>query len=189
MGLQAQIPAAPYVGLHTRLAQLDPASVGDGLVDRSLVRIALMRSTVHLVSARDCLAIRPVIAGVLDRQLWRGSPWGTRIEGIDVAALVHAGRAILDEAPRTGPELGRALHERFSRYDGEPLANAIRNLVPLVQLPPRGVWGAAGVPGSRPPRRGSGRRSPPMRALPRSSAATSRRSAPPRSPTRRPGRG
>jgi hypothetical protein len=146
VGLQAQVPAAPYVGLHTRLVQLDPGAVGAGLVDRTLVRIALMRSTVHLVTARDCRELRPLVAPVLERQLWRGSQWGRRIEGIDVAALVAAGRALLDEAPRTGPELGRALRQRFPRYDAEPLANAIRNLVPLVQLPPRGVWGAGGVP-------------------------------------------
>jgi hypothetical protein len=146
VGMQAQLPAAPYVGLHTRLERFDPAEVGDALVARSLVRIALMRSTVHLVTARDCLRIRPLIAGVLERQLWRGSPWGKRIEGIDVDALVAAGRELLDAEPRTGPELGQALHERFPRYDGEPMANAIRNLVPLVQLPPRGVWGTSGVP-------------------------------------------
>jgi hypothetical protein len=105
-----------------------------------------MRSTVHLVTARDCLSLRPVIAPVLERQLWHGSPWGKQLVGIDADALVRAGRELLDAQPLPGPELARRLHARFPAFDGESMANALRNLVPLVQLPPRGIWGAGGVP-------------------------------------------
>jgi hypothetical protein len=143
--MQAQVPNAPYVGLHARLAQFVPDDLAALLSSRAVVRIALMRSTVHLVTARDCLALRPVIAPVLERQLWGGSQWGKRLAGIDVAALVAAGTQILDEEALTNPELAERLHARFPAYDGESMAQALRNLVPLVQLPPRGIWGVGGV--------------------------------------------
>jgi hypothetical protein len=59
-----------------------------------------MRSTIHLVSARDCLALRPVLQPALDRSLYNGSPWGRGIAGMDIAALVAAARTLLEERPR-----------------------------------------------------------------------------------------
>jgi hypothetical protein len=145
VGLQGQVPNAPYVGLHTRLERFEPDDLADLLWSRDVVRIALMRSTVHLVTAADCLRLRPVVAPVLERQLWKGSPWGKALVGLDPDELVAAGREILDESPRTNPELARALCERFPARDGESMANGLRNLAPLVQVPPRGIWGVGGV--------------------------------------------
>src|SRR5215471_11933620 len=68
-GLQAQAPFPPYYGLWSRLAGFQPADLAELLVSRRVVRIALMRSTIHLVSARDCLTFRPLIQPVLDRSL------------------------------------------------------------------------------------------------------------------------
>src|SRR5690242_20159647 len=60
-GLQAQTAHSWYLGLASRLSGVTPEAVSALLRDRSLVRIALHRATIHLVSARDCLAWRPVI--------------------------------------------------------------------------------------------------------------------------------
>src|SRR6185437_12245620 len=68
-GLQAQAPFPPYYGLWSRLAGFRPADLAELLVSRQVVRIALMRSTIHLVSARDCLMFRPLIQPALDRSL------------------------------------------------------------------------------------------------------------------------
>src|SRR5262249_14799900 len=105
--------------------------------------IALMRSTIHLVTARDCLEIRPVVQVFLDRVLHRG-PFARDLQGIDAAELVATGRAVLDEATLTTSELGRRLQARWPDRDATALATAIRTLAPLVQVPPRGVWGAHG---------------------------------------------
>jgi hypothetical protein len=143
VGLQAQAPYAPYVGLWTRLADFRPADLAALLNERQAVRIALMRSTIHLVTAQDCLALRPLVQPALERGL--NGTFGRRLAGLDRAALAAAGRALVEEQPQTFSALGAQLAEQWPERDPEALANAIRALVPLVQIPPRGVWGAGGL--------------------------------------------
>src|SRR5205085_1724300 len=85
VGMQAQAPLAPYVGLWTRLADFQPEELAEMIVERQAVRIVLMRSTLHLVTSRDCLAFRPVLQSVQERAL-RGN-FARRLEGIDLAEL------------------------------------------------------------------------------------------------------
>jgi Winged helix DNA-binding domain len=141
-GLQAQAPFPPYYGLWSRLDGFQPGDLAELLVSRQVVRIALMRSTIHLVSARDCLAFRPVIQPVLDRSLTAN--FGARLAGLDTGALAEAGRALVDAEPRTFSELGALLAPDWPGRDPVALAQGVRTLVPLVQVPPRAVWGAAG---------------------------------------------
>jgi Winged helix DNA-binding domain len=146
VGLQAQAPNAPYYGLWSRLTGFTTDDLAELLLTRRAVRIVLMRSTVHLVTARDCLELRPLVAPMLERQLMAGSPWGRALAGMDLDALVVAGREILEQQPLANPELARRLEQLWPERDGESMAQGLRNLLPLVQLPPRGIWGAGGVP-------------------------------------------
>lgn len=142
VGLQAQAPNPPYVALWTRLANFHPNELAGLLTGRRAVRIALMRSTIHLVTARDCLALRPLVQPVLERAL-RGT-YGRQLAGLDLQEVANAGRALLEEQPLTFAELGGALRERWPDRAMNALSNAVRALLPLVQVPPRGVWGAGG---------------------------------------------
>ena len=102
-GMQSQAPNAPYVGLWTRLAGFRPAELARLMTERAVVRTHLMRNTVHLVTARDCLA-----AGDLFRDLharrFASSPFAARLAGVDRPALLAAGRPA-----------GRAARRRRSR--------------------------------------------------------------------------
>ena len=142
VGLQAQAPFPPYYGLWSRLGGFRPEDLAAALTDRSVVRIALMRGTIHLVSARDCLPLRRLVQPVLDRGL-RGS-FGKQLAGVDPAAVAAAGRELVESEPMTFSQLGEALAGRWPDHSPAALAQAVRAHVPLVQVPPRAVWGRAG---------------------------------------------
>src|SRR5215210_4696600 len=113
VGMQAQAPGPPYIGLWTRLADFDPDELGGMISSRRAVRIALMRNTVHLVSASDCLVLRPFMQPVIERSLYSSRARRAELEGVEIDALVAAGRALLEEQPRTSRDLGRLLQEQW----------------------------------------------------------------------------
>ncbi|HEX4344942.1 MAG TPA: winged helix DNA-binding domain-containing protein [Solirubrobacteraceae bacterium] len=142
VGMQAQSPNAPYYGLWSRLSDFEPDDLA-GLVDRRLVvRIALMRWTLHVVTAHDCLALRPLLQPVMDRRL-RGL-LGRHLCGVDLDELVVLGRELVDLEPRTLGDIGTRLAERWPGHEPSVLGNALAALAPLVHVPPRGLWGRNG---------------------------------------------
>lgn len=73
VGMQAQVPQAPYVGLWTRLEGFRPEELSGLISDRRAVRSSLMRATIHLVTDRDFLALRPAV-----QRSWSTMYTGTR---------------------------------------------------------------------------------------------------------------
>jgi hypothetical protein len=142
VGLQAQAPFPPYYGLHSRLDGFCPGDLAALITDRSVVRIALMRGTIHLVSARDCLALRRLVQPVIERGM-RGA-FGRQLAGVDAGMLAAAGRSLVEAEPMTFSQLGQALAARWPDHPPAALAQGVRTFVPLVQVPPRAVWGQAG---------------------------------------------
>jgi hypothetical protein len=142
VGLQAQATLPPYYGLWSRLDGFDPHELGRMLTEREVVRLALMRGTVHLVTVRDALELRPLVQPVVERA--HKGAFGRRMGGADPARLARAVRELVTEEPLTARELARLLVERGIGEDVEAIGNAVRVYVPLVQVPPRGVWGAGG---------------------------------------------
>jgi hypothetical protein len=143
VGLQAQTPQTWYLTLWSRLADFDPVATGQLLADRRLVRVPVMRSTIHLVTDDDALVLRAFTQPTIDRSL-RGI-WASRLEGIDRAELVAEVRRFTADAPRTPTELIAQVDARWPGRDRQTLTNAVRALVPLVQVPPRGVWRRSGA--------------------------------------------
>jgi Winged helix DNA-binding domain len=145
VGLQAQNTSPPYFALWSRLEGFRIEDLSRALRQRRVVRLALLRSTIHLVTARDCRRLRPVLAAALRRAFYTGSPFGRRLAGLDTGPLVAAGRALVEAEPLTLNDLGQRLHARWPDRDPEALGQALRNLSALVQVPPRGVWGEGGL--------------------------------------------
>jgi hypothetical protein len=145
LGLQAQVPKDPYTGLWSRLHGFHPDKLSALLLERRVVRTTLMRSTIHLVTAADAVDLRRLMQPVILR-MNRDSVFGRRLDGVDLDAVAAAGRAAVDERPRTAHELGMVLAERWPDRDRPALANAARTLVPMVQITPRGTWGASHQP-------------------------------------------
>ena len=147
VGMQAQAPLVPYFGLWSRLARFEAAELSELIESRRAVRApAMMRTTIHLLSARDYVAMRPVLQPVQERGFNTGSPFGRQLTGIDVGGVLATGRSILAEKPRTVGQLRTALAAHYPGWDATSLAYAVRYLVPIVQVPPRGLWGRSGGP-------------------------------------------
>jgi hypothetical protein len=144
VGLQAQLPQNPYTGLWSRLARFRPEALSDAIAARRLVRIAVMRSTLHLVTADDALVLRPLAQPVFDAELDRHPDFGPPLRGVDLTPVLAHARALFAERPRTGPQLRTALAERFPGLDAAAAAYACRNHLALVQVPPRGLWRTGG---------------------------------------------
>ncbi|MEU1513117.1 winged helix DNA-binding domain-containing protein [Streptomyces sp. NPDC005811] len=142
VGLQAQAPYPPYTGLWTRLAGFRHQELADLLTDRSVTRLLLYRGTVHLVSAADCLALRPVVQPVIERMYVTAR--AVREVG-DPALVAQHALELLEKGPMTPKELGEALAERMPGVAPRRLADVSRARLALVQVPPRAVWGAGGA--------------------------------------------
>jgi hypothetical protein len=138
-GLQAQAPLAPYVGLWTRLAGFRQQELKDLFTERAVLRAHLMRNTVHLVDAADYVRFRPLYQPLLGRHL--AGNFGKNLVGVDLAELAAAAAALLSETPLTRVELGARLASHWPDHDPASLAYAASHLLPLVQVPPRGLWG------------------------------------------------
>ncbi|MFD9702380.1 winged helix DNA-binding domain-containing protein [Lentzea sp. NPDC059081] len=143
VGIQAQEPKSPYVGLWTRITDFRPQELEDLLTSRQAVRLLLMRGTIHLVSAGDALGLRPHTQLKLDRELQSG-PFASRLKGLDFDDVAEAGRKILDDLPQGTADAGKQLKERWPDREHTVLGNALRNKLALVQLPPRGLWHTSG---------------------------------------------
>jgi hypothetical protein len=144
VGLQAQVPRDPYVGLWSRLDGFRPEALGELIETGRAVRIATLRGTLHLHTDRDCLALRPVVQPVLTRIVSGVRAWQRDLDGLDVKEVLAVARGLVEEEPRGVAELGRMLRERWPERDAAVLGYAAHYSLPFVQVPPRGVWGRTG---------------------------------------------
>lgn len=142
VGMQAQIPNSPYIGLWSRLEDFQHQELSELIEARQVVRIALMRSTIHSVSAADCLTLRPFVQPAITRMT--NTTYAKYLQGIEYDEIARHARQIVDERPRTFQELGELLQTRWPGRDRQALAQTARSLLSLVQIPPRGVWGKSG---------------------------------------------
>jgi hypothetical protein len=145
VGLQAQATNPPYLALWTRLDGFRREQLSRMLTDRRVVRLALMRSTLHMVTADDCLAIRPVLQPMQEAAYAR-SAHARETEGLDLDEVAKVARELIEAQPLTNADLGRALTDRWPGRDVTALLQAVRARLAIVQLPPRGLWGVGGQP-------------------------------------------
>jgi hypothetical protein len=144
VGMQAQAPNPPYIGLWTRLVGFDFGELAQLVRDRRVARLALMRSTIHVVSAPDAHRLRALLQPMVE-QRFRSSAHAKLLAGLELEPVVAAGRAAVEAQPRTFGELGAVLSRRWPDRDPSALGQLVRTHVQLVQVPPRGIWGESGA--------------------------------------------
>jgi hypothetical protein len=143
VGMQAQNPHDPYYGLWSRLVGFDPEELSGMLERGEALRGALMRATLHLSTTTDFLFLRSHLQETMAAVLGSTS-FARDTAGLDRSALLECGRALLEERPMARAELGKALEERWPGVAGSSMAQVVTYLLPVIQVPPRGLWGRTG---------------------------------------------
>jgi len=141
-GLQSQLPDPPYFSLWTRVDGFTQPDLTRLIEDRTVVRSGLMRATLHVVTAADFLWLRPLLQPVRERA--QRTYYGRQLAGVDIEELKRVGRELLDERPLNNLELREALGARWPGHDRTALMHTVRYLLPLVHVPPAGIWGSHG---------------------------------------------
>lgn len=143
-GLNAQDPQQAYLSLWSRLHGFRREDLDQALSSRRLVKAMLMRSTLHIVSARDLLRIREALQPVLTRAF--RSFFKTQAERLPLETLLREAGAFAAVEPRTLPEIREHLLRLTPGEEPSALTFLARTHLPMVQLPPGGKWGSYGTP-------------------------------------------
>jgi winged helix DNA-binding protein len=129
-GLQAQYAPSMYVGLSSRVEGFARDALTRALERRSVAQGTLMRSTIHLVSARDYWPL--ALAMERPRRAW----WlKVNRDGLGAREMGAAARKLRRRL--AGTALRRAEVEELI---GRPQAAGIHHWLHLVRVPPSGTW-------------------------------------------------
>lgn len=139
VGLQAQQARPPFVGLWSRITDFAREDLRSLIDRREVVRATLMRCTIHLMTARDYLALRPALQPALSGGM-RGI-LGERTASFPWEAMQAEARRLFAERPRTFTSLRSALLQRFPEADERAMGYAVRTHLPLVIAPGDHPWG------------------------------------------------
>ncbi|KAB2340993.1 winged helix DNA-binding domain-containing protein [Actinomadura rudentiformis] len=143
VGLQTQVPHNHYTALWSRLENFDPEDFSARFERREFVRLGLLRGTIHTVTARDALALRPVFQMLLTRVL--KSSFGKPLAGVDLEAAAERARVLVEDEPLTFSEIGKRLLVDWPDSQPQALGMVARHLLAMVQVPPRGLWQQGGL--------------------------------------------
>jgi hypothetical protein len=144
VGMQAQNPQDPYYALWSRLEGFDPEELSGMIERREALRGALMRATLHISTTPDFLFLRSHLQETLAAVLGSTS-FAKDTRDLDRAALLAKGRSLLEKSPMTRAELAIALEKKWPEVPGNSMAQVVTYLLPLVQVPPRGLWRGTGT--------------------------------------------
>lgn len=144
VGMQSQVPGAPFSGLWSRISGFGFDTLDALMLDHSVVRMLTLRSTVHLMTARDAGGIRPLVQGVLDREYRSVRKKALDAAGVDAEAVARRARALLEDRHLTAAQLADVTHAEWPAAPREHVSAVPRLTLPMVQVTPRGLWGRSG---------------------------------------------
>ena len=139
VGMQAQVPRPPFVGLWTRLRDFKRSDLTAALHARTVVRVTLMRGTLHVMTAADYVALRGALQPMLTARRRNDSPRPgdqPRCRG----AGRREGRKFFGKSAATFDALRVHLKVAAPNGDERAMAYTIRTHVPLVQVPTDAQW-------------------------------------------------
>jgi hypothetical protein len=129
-GLQAQYAPSMYIGLWSRVEGFERDALTRALERRSVAQGTLMRSTIHLVSARDYWPL--AVAIERPRRDW----WlKANRDGLGARDMSSAARRL-----RTRLAGGTMRRGEIEQLIGRPQAAGIGHWLHIVRAPPSGTW-------------------------------------------------
>jgi hypothetical protein len=140
VGLQAQDVMPPFVSLWSRLEEFAPGHLAEPMLQREVVRLTLMRNTVHMVSKRDALRIRPLMQVELNKAVIGAGPRRDAVAGIEPDELAGWGQRVLAAEGSGMGDLREAAARDWPDRDARLVAQSAVWLLPCTQVPPRGLW-------------------------------------------------
>ncbi len=134
-GLQTQYAPSGYVGLWSRMRNFRRDALTAALEQRRVIQGTLLRSTIHMVSARDYWLFLSAVR--MGRQEWWRRVTRKGFGEVDLAAAVPIFREALEAGPRRAADLKELLIRR-----GFPSIawNGIGLWVDMIRVPPSGTW-------------------------------------------------
>ncbi len=137
-GLQAQAAAPPFIGLWTRISDFDESALQAAIDARTVVRATMMRHTIHFVTARDYLWLRPAIQPALDASF--NAQTRKRLAGVDVTPFLEDARQAFAERPHTFSEVQALVVARDPDCDVRAITYAVRTHLKLICVPNTSRW-------------------------------------------------
>ncbi|MBO9523380.1 MAG: AlkZ family DNA glycosylase [Nocardioidaceae bacterium] len=142
IGLQAQDNLPPYLSLAARIDGFSPADLSDPIERGELVRFLTMRGTVHVLTPADALVLRGWVQPALDR-VSKSNQMSRPAGHLSTETLDEALRPFVTE-PRPYAAIGEHLAAAFPDVPEQALRHVVRERLPLLQVPPRGLWKRSG---------------------------------------------
>jgi hypothetical protein len=133
VGMQAQFPRPPFLGLWARVVGFERKDLKKLLLQRKVVRGTFLRGTLHVATAKDFVALRPAMQPVLDAGM-RTILRALRAR-VDPERLSARAREVLAEGPQTLDQIRDRLKREMPGTNERALGFAVRMLLPLVQVP------------------------------------------------------
>lgn len=139
-GMQAQEAKPPFVGLWSRVEGFRREALVKLVANRKLVRTTMMRGTLHLMTAKDYLALRGAVQPMLSRGM--KSVLQKRADALDVGKLVAESEKFLAKGPQTFEAIRAHLAKKKPNADARAMGYMVRTHLPLVQVPDEDqYWG------------------------------------------------
>jgi hypothetical protein len=140
LGLQAQEPKPPFIGLWSRIEGFAADDLLGALRSGDVVRATLMRATLHLWSAGDYKSLRSALQPALDDAM--AGILKARGEGVVVDDTLAAARKLLARGRKlTFNEIRDELREQFPEVDHRALGYVTRTGLPLAMVATEDQWG------------------------------------------------
>ena len=144
IGLQAQENLPPYLSLAARIEGFDPLELSDALERKAAVRFLTMRGHHPCAGARRRAVAAAVGAGRA-RPAERIEPDQQAGEGASLPTSWWRRRGGSSRRVRfRSKQLGERLAEAFPDVPAGALVHTARERVPMLQVPPRGLWKQSG---------------------------------------------